>query len=159
MDKDPSIADYLDDAIRATDPDSPPADVHELTVEEVRARGLMVAVRKVKQLEVSGFKPYFHVKVIQHADIAVTSFIHARFSSTKALMEYLIKTYTDENETVLDNCMGAGSTGIACARTDRQFIGIEKDKEYFDIAERRINEAYRIGRTKTQLTDFAEVIE
>ena len=55
-----------------------------------------------------------------------------------SLMEYLIKTYTNENETVLDFTMGSGSTGIACMNTGRSFIGIEKDKEYFDIASKRI---------------------
>ena len=55
-----------------------------------------------------------------------------------ALLEYLIKTYTQENELVLDNCMGSGSTGVACLETNRQFIGIEKDKTYFDIAKKRI---------------------
>jgi DNA modification methylase len=58
-----------------------------------------------------------------------------------ALLEYLIKTYTLENETVLDFTMGSGSTGVACANTNRQFIGIELDEKYFAIAERRINEA------------------
>lgn len=57
-----------------------------------------------------------------------------------ALLEYLIKTYTNENEIVLDNCMGSGSTGVACINTNRRFIGIEKDKNYFDIAEKRIKE-------------------
>ena len=56
-----------------------------------------------------------------------------------ALLEYLIKTYTNEGETVLDNCMGSGSTGEACLRTNRNFIGIEKDDKYFDIAYNRIN--------------------
>src|SRR6185312_6634722 len=51
-----------------------------------------------------------------------------------ALMEYLIRTYTQEGETVLDNCMGSGTTGIACANTGRQFIGIERDDKYFQIA-------------------------
>lgn len=55
-----------------------------------------------------------------------------------ALLEYLIKTYTNENETVLDNCMGSGSTGIACINTGRKFIGIEKDDKYFEIAQERI---------------------
>ena len=56
-----------------------------------------------------------------------------------ALFEYLIKTYTNENETVLDNCMGSGTTGVACKNTNRNFIGIEKDDKYFEIAEKRIN--------------------
>ena len=53
-------------------------------------------------------------------------------------LEYLIKTYTNENDTVLDNCMGSGTTGIACVNTNRNFIGIELDKTYFDIAKGRI---------------------
>ncbi len=57
-----------------------------------------------------------------------------------ALLEYLIKTYTNEGETVLDNCMGSGSTGIACINTNRRFIGIEKDDKYFEIAKNRIIE-------------------
>jgi len=55
-----------------------------------------------------------------------------------ALMEYLIKTYTNEGETVLDFCMGSGTTGVACRNLNRNFIGIEKDLEYFEIAKRRI---------------------
>lgn len=58
-----------------------------------------------------------------------------------ALMEYLIRTYTNESETVLDNCMGSGTTGVACINTNRNFIGIEKDANYFAIAESRINNA------------------
>jgi len=58
-----------------------------------------------------------------------------------SLLEYLIKTYTLENETVLDNCMGSGSTGVACINTNRNFIGIEKDKTYFEIAKNRIEKA------------------
>ena len=55
-----------------------------------------------------------------------------------ALLEYLIKTYTNENETVLDNCMGSGSTGVACVNTNRNFIGVELDDKYFEIAKKRI---------------------
>jgi len=55
-----------------------------------------------------------------------------------ALMEYLIKTYTNENETVLDFTMGSGTTGVACVNTNRKFIGIEMDDTYFDIATKRI---------------------
>ena len=57
-----------------------------------------------------------------------------------ALLEYLIKTYTSEGETVLDNCMGSGSTGIACVNLNRSFIGIEMDDKYFEIASKRIND-------------------
>ena len=61
------------------------------------------------------------------------------------LLEYLIKTYTNENEIVLDNCMGSGSTGIACINANRKFIGIEKDDKYFDLAYNRINEYIKNG--------------
>jgi site-specific DNA-methyltransferase (adenine-specific) len=55
-----------------------------------------------------------------------------------ALMEYLIRTYTNDGEVVLDNCMGSGTTGVACANTGRRFIGIERDDKYFAIASERI---------------------
>ena len=54
------------------------------------------------------------------------------------LCEYLIKTYTEENDVVLDNCMGSGTTGVACKNLNRKFIGIELDEEYFKTAENRI---------------------
>ena len=62
------------------------------------------------------------------------------------LMEYLIKTYSNENETVLDNCMGSGTTGVACVNTNRNFIGIERDEEYFNLAKSRIDAS--IGLTR-----------
>lgn len=55
-----------------------------------------------------------------------------------ALLEYLIKTYTNENETVLDNCFGSNSTGVACVNTNRNYIGIEKDEKYFQIGVDRV---------------------
>jgi len=58
-----------------------------------------------------------------------------------ALMEYLIKTYTNENETVLDFTFGSGTTGVACMNTNRKFIGIEMDDHYFDIGSKRITSA------------------
>lgn len=57
------------------------------------------------------------------------------------LMEYLIRTYTNEGDTVLDNCMGSGTTGVACANTGRNFIGMEMDAGYFEIAKNRIEAA------------------
>lgn len=56
------------------------------------------------------------------------------------LLEYLVKTYTNPGETVLDNCMGAGSTGVACLNTGREFVGIELDLEYYQIAKERIEQ-------------------
>ena len=58
------------------------------------------------------------------------------------LLEYLILTYSNESETILDNCMGSGSTGVACINTGRKFLGIEKDDTYFDIAKERIENTY-----------------
>lgn len=58
-----------------------------------------------------------------------------------ALMEYLIRTYTNEGDTVLDNTMGSGTTGVAAANTGRKFIGIERDDKYFAIAQKRIEDA------------------
>jgi len=60
------------------------------------------------------------------------------------LIEWLVKTYTNENETVLDNCMGSGTTAIACMNTNRNFIGIEKDETYFNLANKRIKEHNQI---------------
>lgn len=59
------------------------------------------------------------------------------------LLEWLIKTYTNEGEVVLDNCMGSGSTGVACVNTGRNFIGIELDENYFNIAKERIENTYK----------------
>lgn len=58
-----------------------------------------------------------------------------------ALIEYLIKTYTKEGDLVFDNTMGSGTTGVACVNTNRNFIGIEMDDKYFEIASKRINDA------------------
>ena len=71
---------------------------------------------------------------------------HKSFHPTQKpvpLLEYLIRTYTNEGETVLDNCMGSGSTGVACVNTNRNFIGIELDENYFRIARERIEQAER----------------
>jgi DNA modification methylase len=59
-----------------------------------------------------------------------------------ALLEYLIQTYTQPGDTVLDFTMGSGSTGVACANTDRLFVGIEIDQGYFDVASKRIQDAF-----------------
>lgn len=61
-----------------------------------------------------------------------------------ALMEYLVRTYTNEGDTVLDNCMGSGTTGVACMNTGRRFIGMEMDAGYFAIADGRIRAAFEL---------------
>lgn len=62
------------------------------------------------------------------------------------LLEYLIRTYTNEGETVLDNCMGSGSTGVACLNTGRRFIGMELDGKYFEVAKERIQAYAKQGK-------------
>lgn len=64
------------------------------------------------------------------------------------LLEFLIETYTDENDLVLDNCMGSGSTGVACQNTNRSFIGIEKENRYYEIALKRIIEKKNLKNFK-----------
>jgi len=59
-----------------------------------------------------------------------------------ALLEYLLKTYSMVGDLVLDNCMGSGTTGVACANLDRRFTGIELDTKYFEVAKKRIETAY-----------------
>lgn len=68
-----------------------------------------------------------------------------------ALMEYMIRTYSNEGEVVLDNCMGSGTTGVACANTGRRFIGIEREPKYYDIACRRIEDAQAQAQVQANL--------
>jgi DNA modification methylase len=75
------------------------------------------------------------------------------------LMEYLIKTYTKENETVLDFTMGSGSTGVACINTGRKFVGIEKEKQYYDIACSRISRAVGVLNSNAPTLNFEQSTE
>ena len=70
------------------------------------------------------------------------------------LLEYLIKTYTNKGDLVVDNCMGSGSTGVACKTLNRKFIGIELDDKYFDIAKQRIENGYVQEDIKTDFPLF-----
>ena len=72
------------------------------------------------------------------------------------LMEYLIRTYSNEGEVVLDNCMGSGTTGVACMNTNRNFIGIEKEDNYYKIAEQRISTNVPLGEPSTPLSNALE---
>lgn len=109
-----------------------------------------------------GFKPYYHVcsnpnssnygdykAVTASSDGTRYPIDMIKFNRDKglhptqkpvALLEYLIKTYTNEGDTVLDNCMGSGSTGVACKNTNREFIGMELDEKYFEIARNRLED-------------------
>ncbi|WP_061224817.1 DNA-methyltransferase [Leptospira weilii] len=73
-----------------------------------------------------------------------------------ALMNFLISSYSNVGDTILDNCMGSGTTGVACIQTDRNFIGIEKEEEYFELAQRRIEIAKKVRRLKTLPSIFSE---
>jgi len=81
---------------------------------------------------------YYPTSIIEVSNANRKDKIHPTEKPVK-LMEYLIKTYTNEGETVLDNCMGSGTTGVACKKTGRHFIGIEKDEKYFEIAVSRVS--------------------
>lgn len=83
---------------------------------------------------------YYPTDILDFAGVPVNELIHPT-QKPVALLEYLIKTYTNEGETVLDNCMGSGSTCVAAINTGRHYIGFEKDPHYFEVAKRRIEEA------------------
>ena len=86
----------------------------------------------------------FPLSIIKFSKNPATEKLHPT-QKPIALLEYLIKTYTNEGETVLDFTMGSGSTGVACINTKRNFIGIELDKGYFEIAKQRIDEVMKGG--------------
>ena len=79
----------------------------------------------------------FPKQIIEFANPSGKGHLHPTQKPVE-LLEYLIKTYTNENEVILDNCMGSGSTGVACKNLNRKFIGIELDDTYFEIAKERI---------------------
>ena len=86
---------------------------------------------------------YYPKSIIETSTVTRRDKIHLT-QKPVPLMEYLIRTYTNKGETVLDFTMGSGTTGVACVIQGRDFIGIEKDKKYFEIARRIINR--EIGR-------------
>jgi len=79
----------------------------------------------------------YPVNILEFPGVDNYSRVHSSEKPVK-LIEYLIKTYTNEGDTVLDNCMGSGTAGVACKNLGRNFIGIELDKEYFELATKRI---------------------
>ncbi len=89
-----------------------------------------------------GHTSYYPKQVLREFSAIPNGHIHPT-QKPVTLMEYLIKTYTNEGDTVLDFTMGSGTTGVACARTGRKFIGIEMDDTYFELASKRIWEAYQ----------------
>ncbi|MEO1940249.1 MAG: site-specific DNA-methyltransferase, partial [Candidatus Thioglobus sp.] len=93
--------------------------------------------KKVFEYKDTGWR--YPTQVLKFKRDILTSNLHPT-QKPIALMEYLIKTYTNENELVLDFTMGSGTTGVACKNLNRNFIGIEMDDNYFEIAKERINE-------------------
>lgn len=77
--------------------------------------------------------------VLEFRRVQLGKYVHPT-QKPVALFEYLIKTYTNENDIVLDNCIGSGTTAVACINTNRRFIGIEQSPEYCLIAENRIKQ-------------------
>jgi site-specific DNA-methyltransferase (adenine-specific) len=99
---------------------------------------------KSNHLELKKIKKKYDPDFVQPSDILNFNVVpnrNGKLHPTQKpveLLEYLIKSYSNEKDIVLDSCMGSGSTGIACINTNRSFIGIELNKEYFEIANNRI---------------------
>ena len=112
-----------------------------------RAHGKTMGARPNQiGVEYEAFTGFPH-NVLEYPNVIGSKAIHPT-QKPVALLEYLIKTYTNEGELVLDNCMGSGTTAVACINTNRDFIGFELDKKYFDISIERINNCYA-SKTKT----------
>lgn len=99
--------------------------------------GILTDTSNKKVIEYKDTGKRYPTQVLKFKRDCLTSNLHPT-QKPVALLEYLIKTYTNENEVVLDNCMGSGSTGIACINTNRNFIGYELSENYFNIAKERI---------------------
>lgn len=83
---------------------------------------------------------YYPTSILKFSNASKSGLLHPT-QKPVSLMEYMVKTYTDEGDTVLDNCMGSGTVGVACKNVGRNFIGIEKDEGYFLKAKERIENA------------------
>jgi site-specific DNA-methyltransferase (adenine-specific) len=93
---------------------------------------------KIEHLKDNFNDDYYPTSILEFTNANVRARVHPT-EKQLPLMEYLVQTYTNEGDTVLDNTMGSGTTGVACVNTNRKFIGIEKDENYFNIAQKRIN--------------------
>lgn len=108
------------------------------TISKVKHGRTMGARPNQVGVEYEAFTGFPH-NVLEYPNVIGSKAIHPT-QKPVALFEYLIKTYTNEGETVLDNTMGSGTTGVACVNLNRNFIGMELDDGYFDIAKKRIND-------------------
>ena len=87
----------------------------------------------------SKYKGHYPSSILEFKIVSSTKRLHET-EKPLSLFEYLINTYTNENETVLDNCMGSGTTAVACIKTNRNYIGFELDSTYYEVAKNRIEE-------------------
>lgn len=135
-----------------------PTYIPDMVLKERPQRGKNVTKPGRSQPALGGeYKTYTHsypISIIYERKGGPTTYVHPT-QKPVALMEYLIKTYTKEGDTVLDFAMGSGTTGVACANVGKRFIGIENDTEhgYFEIAEQRVKEAYCITRKRRSRDD------
>jgi site-specific DNA-methyltransferase (adenine-specific) len=97
-------------------------------------------------VDLSGDK--FPISIVYEKKIAPTKYLHPTQKPLE-LIEYLIKTYTNEGELILDNCAGSGTTAIACLNTKRQFIVMEKEQKYYDIILKRVGDFNKKFETQT----------
>ena len=112
---------------------------NEIYTNEIIKNIVNDGIRKFEQIISGGQTDRYPRSVYKHNVVNSQHGIEHPTQKPDGLLEMLINTYTDEGDTVLDNTMGSGTTGIACKNTNRSFIGIEKDENYFKIAEQRIN--------------------
>lgn len=99
----------------------------------VKQRGCYGKYKAIKKVN----DEYYPTDILDFVGVSNSELKHPT-QKPVLLLEYLINTYTNENDIVLDNCMGSGSTGIACKNVNRKFIGIELEENYFNIAKKRI---------------------
>ena len=102
--------------------------------------GEAIGGNRAAEDKVYTYKEKYPIAILEFSNASQKGKVHPT-QKPVALLEYLIKTYTQESETVLDFTMGSGSTGVACVNTGRKFIGIEMDDNYFNIAKKRIQES------------------
>ena len=116
------------------------------TKQQQRTKGVYTGGYTTTASDVSGMK--YPRSILEFPKYSAQEGLHPT-QKPVALLEYLIRTYTNEGDTVLDSCMGSASTAIACMRTGRKFIGIEKDADYFEVACQRVKDEQRQGRLFT----------
>lgn len=106
-------------------------------LKHLRKEGIMNDKITIKN-EIINKGERYPISVLKFTNCASKGNLHPT-QKPNELMEFIVKTFTNEGDTVLDNCMGSGTTGVACKMTNRNFIGIEKELKYFNIANNRIN--------------------